>query len=180
MERGHGKMNDTQYKAGGYVGKTAAGDSVYVEIKIAPHTGEVEFDSIEHEPVTEWARVSISGHYFTKGSRRKDWDSGGQILETLRAVSTPAMGFSKSNLIRLAELWERWHLNDMRAGCAHQTVVYAPDKYGRTVPSLELTPVCPVSGYHYGHAWLVEQAPAEVLDELRAFGDKLDGTDGLK
>jgi hypothetical protein len=65
--------------------------------------------------------------------------------------------------------WDRWHLNTMRAGCAHQTVVWEDSRYG-VRPSLERTPVCPVSGYRYGSAWLVEVLPDTVLVKCREFG----------
>lgn len=69
---------------------------------------------------------------------------------------------------RLAELWARWHLNDMRAGCEHQEArfrageprpTFKNDYAGMDVP-------CPDCGYKYGHAWKVEEVPEQVLSEI--------------
>jgi hypothetical protein len=163
-------------KAQGHVGKTDDGDSVYVEITVTTETKEVQ--TVTHETADKVTRVSIQGHYFAKGSRRTDISGGGQCVDMVAAVTKPAMGITGEDIARLVEIWKGWHLNDMRAGCAHQTVVYEEDKYGRNAPSLDKTPRCPETGYRYGHAWLYEEPPADVLADLVSIGAKLDGTDG--
>lgn len=50
-------------------------------------------------------------------------NSGGQI--DLRRLGregswTFADGWDRDRVLRLAEVWTRWHLNDMRPGCEHQ------------------------------------------------------------
>lgn len=113
--------------------------------------------------------------------------SSGQIDETL-ACTFP----DKPKITRLVELWGRWHLNDMRAGCAHQRALgwdkepIDPSKpttaYGRfgqnTIASWNLKGwlpaslgghlgrACPECGYCYGTAWLKEELPPEVVTEL--------------
>ena len=54
--------------------------------------------------------------------------SGGQIVEHLEADAEQIAGepggrrgIGPADLSRLVELWRRWHLNDMRPGCEHQT-----------------------------------------------------------
>jgi hypothetical protein len=60
------------------------------------------------------------------------------------------------NVIR--DLWQRWHLNDMRSHCDHQNRDIAWDK---------VSP-CDETGYRAGTAWLHEVVPADVLDMIRA------------
>lgn len=161
----------------GYAGRTADGTRLWVSIELTRH--ERPSSTVEHAEITEYVRLAIQGEGFHGRRKRDDIDFTGQTVDTLREVTQPAKGWTVTELQRLATLWERWHLNDMRAGCAHVTPVIETDQYGRTVPSLTLTPVCPVSGYRYGHAWLVEPLPAEVEAEIRAFGERLDGTTAL-
>jgi hypothetical protein len=93
--------------------------------------------------------------------------SGGATVEPLREVIANGRyerGMGASKVRALAKL-ERWHLNGLKAGCAHQTVVWEDSPYRR--PSLDLTPACPVSGYQYGHAWLVKLLPPGFLNLVR-------------
>ena len=59
---------------------------------------------------------------------------------------------------------ERWHLNGMRANCAHfADQTYHPGE------------ACAETGYQSGSAWLFEPVPPEVLAELRRLFGKPDG-----
>ena len=44
----------------------------------------------------------------------------GMDVETMM----PALGWTKPMLARLLEIWNEWHLNDMRAGCEHQRATW--------------------------------------------------------
>lgn len=99
---------------------------------------------------------------------------------------------------RLMELWDRWHLNHMKAGCEHQRAdgwdkrPIDPTKplntYGKHFPGQRqdswnmltwvrpdehpeglLTVPCPECGYKYGTAWLREEVPHDVLVELLTY-----------
>jgi hypothetical protein len=37
-------------------------------------------------------------------------------------------GWNAASVAKLAEVWERWHLNDMRAGCEHQRADWNPSE----------------------------------------------------
>lgn len=135
---------------------------VYVDVTIAHMQGR-HHETTEHDAVDDYFSISICGSTVTADSRRRgDIDGGGQNIDTVAMV--PGIG-------KLVDVWKEYHLTDMTAGCAHQTPVYAPDTYGRSVPSLDLTAPCPVTGYRYGHAWLVRDLPASavqaVLNTLR-------------
>lgn len=170
-------------KAQGFVGRTSDGSRLWLEITLEPQAGRAGWQTVEHEPVpAQFYRLSITGEGLVKGStarRRNDIDFGGQCIDELTHVAEPAKGWTAKQLEDLRGIWSEWHLNDMTAGCAHQTPVIAPDKYGREAPSLELTPACPETGYRYGHAWLVRTLPESVLTRVREHMARLDGTSAL-
>lgn len=69
-------------------------------------------------------KLSITGAEGMRSSR--DCESCGQITNTLRAETfAPAVGVDAE---RLATLWDRWHLNDMRAGCEHQRAEWVTNR----------------------------------------------------
>lgn len=99
---------------------------------------------------------------------------------------------------RMVEVWKRWHLNHMHAGCEHQRAEgwnkrpIDPSKplnvYGRHFPGQRhdswnmlvcvrpdehpdglLTKPCPACGYKYGTAWLREELPAEIIREVESW-----------
>lgn len=120
---------------------------------------------------------------------------GGQI-DILEEVKTPAVPPEK--LARIDEVWRRWHLNGMRAGCEHQRAEGWDERpidsakplhaHGRHFegqrsaswnmlawvtptehPAGLLTRPCPECGYRYGSAWLHEPLPAEVVAEVEGW-----------
>lgn len=70
-------------------------------------------------------RLSISG--VVNPTKSGDADQCGQCIDALREVSYDG-DIDAPTRQRLADVWERWHLNDMRAGCEHQN---ASDAYGK-------------------------------------------------
>jgi hypothetical protein len=125
-------------------------------------------ETVDHESIRygDVPHVSITWSYGTARELRRGDGSGGAGIDgsVVEALPEPA----RTKVRRIVELADRWHLNTMRAGCAHQTVVYETGPYGRQQPSLERTKPCPVTGYRYGSAWLVEVPPEDVIAELRA------------
>lgn len=86
--------------------------------------------------------------------------SAGQIQAELKDRSRRvAPGWNRKMIDRLYNTWERWHLNDLRAECAHQR---ARGEKWSTHPSA----VCPDCGYRLGSAWLKENVPADVINWL--------------
>jgi hypothetical protein len=89
-------------------------------------------------------------------------------------------------------VWKRWHLNDIRPGCAHQStwtdrripVEDLPnskanrDERGILAmwirkdehPAGLLCVPCPVCGYKYGSEWKFEQLPEAVVNEIKSWG----------
>lgn len=109
-------------------------------------------------------------------------------------------GFTLELTNKFLDVWDRWHLNDMRAGCEHQRAeewhkkpidsmkpltAYGIHFYGQTNPSYNalvwvrpnehpnglLGQPCKVCGYQYGTKWLHEDVPDDVLKWLNELPD---------
>jgi hypothetical protein len=122
----------------------------------------------------EWAkgRLSITG---VEGPRSSGNAAGsaGQCTDSLNDVA-PAPSWTPSMIARLHEIWNRWHLNDMRAGTPAQeshlrTLTfpgYPVSHYEWAMAELAKVGLHPDNGYRYGSSWLRENVPADVLDWL--------------
>jgi hypothetical protein len=159
------------------LGQTRDGEIVTVEIALRPAQLRTTGQTTSHEPIPDGAlELSIVGTEYpgTKAGRHGDIISGGQNLDTARKVK-PSDRWTAADLKRLCDIWDRWHLNGMSAGCVHQTeIVYEDSPYGRRV-DLDATTAandCP-QGYRYGSAWLFDALPADVLDDVRRFQRRL-------
>ena len=90
--------------------------------------------------------------------------AGGQSLDTVREVTThgtPSKDWPRKRILKLLSIWERWHLNDMQAGCEHQRTL------GWTSYDEHPSEPCPTCGYKYGSAWLYESLPQDVIDFIQ-------------
>lgn len=59
-------------------------------------------------------------------------------------------------------IWQRWHLNDMHAGCEHQRALgWEKDGYDKH-PSEP----CPTCGYKFGTAWKKEELPSNLARQI--------------
>lgn len=88
-------------------------------------------------------------------------------------------GWDEDLLGELISVWDRWHLNHMRAGTPNQEsylrehrvkAEYPKSQYDQDLETLAragLNPD-PATGYVYGTQWLFEPVPNEVLDFLKA------------
>lgn len=99
-----------------------------------------------------------------------------------------AAGWDAEMAAKLAEIWDRWHLNGMRAGSPNQeaflranpvNAVYPESHYDKAKAALRLADLDPdpeymVDGdrlYFYGSKWLYEEVPADVLTWLHELPD---------
>lgn len=112
-------------------------------------------------------RLSISGEL----KERSRFVAGGQIVDDAR----------RFGLSELADLWERWHLNDMRAGTPAQEkflranpvrAEYPESYYEKASAALESVGLNPDGAYKYGAAWLREEVPPEVVERIRTILSK--------
>ena len=107
-------------------------------------------------------RVSLVGFTTYRGEE----DSGGQIDHYLTELYP-----DNPHIAELCRMWDRWHLNDMRAGCPHQESRYRRDPAERPTYANDYTGTtgdtlsgpCSECGYRYGTAWLSEELPADVV-----------------
>lgn len=84
----------------------------------------------------------------------------GQIDMHLKAEDlNPAPGWTRNKIRDFLNVWNLWHLNDMKAECEHQR---ARGETWKTHPEA----ICPDCGYKLGSAWLREEVPADVVDFL--------------
>ncbi len=141
-------------------------------------------------------KLSITG---VEGPKRNG-DAFGGCGQIQLDPTYAAEGWTPALVAKLAETWERWHLNDMRAGCEHQRAEgwdkrpidpskpthtygkhFAEQRYDswnmlvwvsrKEHPEGLLSEPCPTCSYKYGSAWLFEEIPADVLEFLHGLPD---------
>lgn len=92
----------------------------------------------------------------------------------------PAPGWAREAIVEFFVAWDRWHLNDMRAGSPVQ-MAYLREHASEfrdtrtweaswdllTAAGLNPDP----EGYHYGSAWRMEPIPASVLAYFASLPD---------
>ena len=95
-----------------------------------------------------------------------------------------APGWDADKAARFFAIWQRWHLNDMRAGSRAQeswlrenpvTATYPESHYDKASAALADAGLNPDPNlarngvpYRYGSAWLAEELPGEIIAELEA------------
>ncbi len=84
-----------------------------------------------------------------------------------------------ADLDRICELWDRWHLNGMKAGNRKQLEYIEQHgingDYDAICKALDAASLLVVDGYKYGSAWLYEPVPAKVVNELKKLFAKVNG-----
>ena len=147
-----------------------------VELRLERLERQEEYETTEHDKVSRPLDFALTTSVWRPD--RRDIVSGGATVEPLVQLLESGgidPAFDADKVRKLIELHEHCHLNSMKAGCAHQEVVYEESPYGRR-PSLELTEPCPVTGYKYGRAWLLEPLPADFVPTLLGLLEDVDPT----
>lgn len=128
--------------------------------------GEISADI---DVTLENGRLSISGVVY-EGKKllksERNLISAGQCLEEARPIIPE----------RLAEVWDRWHLNDMRPGTQRQQEALNQVKdtfnrltwYDEACAYLASLDLLVDNGYKYGSAWLTEELPQEVVEYIES------------
>lgn len=137
-----------------YVGRTTDGERLFVDISLRPikRVGE----TVEHDYVSDAQEFAASGALISYRARTPF--TLGQILRNLNNIATPAKGWTMADIDSLYSIWRRWHLNGMRAACAHMP----EDSFNKFV-----TVKCSRGDYTYGAKWLIEPLPADIIGEIQ-------------
>lgn len=111
----------------------------------------------------EWKnkRLSITG---VIGPKRNGNATGasGQIDMEFNSHPNPAggiifaKGWNADLWLELRDIWKKFHLNDVNAGCEHQW-----DQ------SHVCGDICPTCGYSWGSKWNTRPVPVQVLETLK-------------
>lgn len=131
-------------------------------------------------------KLSITG---VEGPTKSGNARGGCGQITDFELVTLSEGWTSALVDTLRDIWKRYHLNDLVAGCEHQRALgwhkrrLDPDigigwKFGKHAnmsswarpeehPRGVLGKPCPVCGYKYGTAWKVEEIPQWAIDCLK-------------
>ena len=107
--------------------------------------------------------LSITGSYRS---------AAGQIVMHEWDMAEYAPGWDAEKVAKLRAIWARWHLNYRRAGTPAQEQylrehsVYGGDTYSAACAALAAAGLNPDNGYRYGHAWIREELPQDVIDYI--------------
>lgn len=129
---------------------------VTVSVRMERLARQEEYETTQHVWLEGPLDFSISTGVWMPN--RSDIVSGGTNIEPLKYLVKYENGFNETTAWRLAVMGVDWHMNGMRAGCAHQVQGDA---------GLD-SPKCPVTGYRWGSKWLVEPLPEGFLEEVKA------------
>lgn len=112
----------------------------------------------------------------------------GQVSGELRRLidaEPSTLKFSVKDVKKLCDIWDRWHLNHMRAGTKKQEdairkwrKTHSGDyTYNNACKYLSEIGLLVDDGYKYGTSWLTEEVPRDVLEwlfSLPGVGDTFD------
>jgi len=92
--------------------------SLYIHIRTKEEVREGKLDRLL-QPVQKMVNLSITG---VVGPRSNGDCAGscGQCTDELLNIQEYAPGWTEDMAKKLHEIWERWHLNDMKSKCIHQ------------------------------------------------------------
>lgn len=144
------------------IGIDPNGYTVYVTLELRDENRERM--TVDHKAISGYRVLSITGH----AQYRPHQDSVycGQIQDTIRQTlaNFRRLYIPKEKILQILDIWDKWHLNDMQAGCTHME----RPKKGLEWDTKEwerLSSQCP-KGYEYGTAWLVRELPQDIVDTV--------------
>lgn len=106
-------------------------------------------------------------------------DSCGQIKDEiieLYANKELELFIGREIFLKLMDIWDKWHLNDLKAGCKHQerlikhlVKIYGLDFFKiDNIMKIKEFNRCSICGYRYGSKWLKINVPEKVIKFLNA------------
>lgn len=153
--RGLARLDNTR-QGRAYVRLGTTEDGGYVVVGTALRVTPGKWQTVTHGTVENPLCLSFMGQVYEKGARRGYPSHAGQIQDALDAITVPAPGWTLDEVAEVHRIWNDWHLNTLNAACVHQT---EPSQGDDPEP-------CPVTGYRYGHGWLVNPLPDAVVERV--------------
>ena len=89
-------------------------------------------------------------------SHHTDIVMGGQCIDEIAKLFP-----HNEKVQRIKKIWERWHLNDLHAGCKHQRN-FESEPYENHRGAH-----CDICNYTYGTGWQYEAIPDNVIAEIK-------------
>lgn len=161
--------NDTKtiYEKKLYVGMQNY-KKMYVDLIIRQEAETRTAQTTELKPITAYKTLSICGN-------------GGQNREETADINRYTKLFiSKDDLKTIINIWDKWHLNDMKSGTVKQQA-FINEWIKPNNNSYDYTAICETlkgvglyedNGYKYGHSWLVDPLPENVITEITSIFEK--------
>lgn len=165
--------NDTKtiYKKKLYTGIKSTGKKLYVELEINQEADTRTAQTTALKPITAYKTLSICGN-------------NGQNREEIADIKNyKELFITEQDLQTIINIWDQWHLNDLKAGTVNQQAFIDEWKKNNRY---DLTAVCEAlkeiglyedNGYKYGHGWLVDPLPEEVIREITSIFEKYNKTE---
>ncbi len=143
---------------------------LYIEIK--PRQEGQWLSAVDLEPVPEDSlELSISAMCWQLSDRGRWLESmAGQCIDHVREE------FGNNDAVKeLCDIWERWHLNGLKAGTVEQAkaledmpaAVYPESHNDKALAWLRAKDLETDRGYKYGSKWLHEPLPVRVVDSVQ-------------
>lgn len=147
----------------------------YVLGKVDYHGRGRKVNKVELTWSVEEGRFAMSGGVWNGNG--SDYTACGQMVDDIAQMFP-----HDAKVQRMAAIWRRWHLNDMKAGSAVQeeylrthpippaAYAYQSSHYAVASQVLADAGLNPdPDGYVYGTAWKCEALPADVLAEIEGW-----------
>jgi hypothetical protein len=147
-----------------YNGKGRKANAVDIEINVKEKQGAKDWETLKE---VDGLELSMMGTIWN--TRHSDSISGGQNLDELKKYYR-----GDKDVQKVVSIWEKYHLNDMKAGTKAQTEAIEKWKsqgnrydYNSAVEHLKEIGLYDDNGYKYGHGWLYQPIPKSVIFELK-------------
>ena len=152
---------------------------VIVDVELKEEQREAQ--TIHHHVVQSYQTLSFVGTVMAHRGKRGGFGyaGGGQCQDRIARI------YARPEVQKLVELWQRWHLNDLKTAC--ECLMRKQVKVPNGVLSLREAQEqgyyktyedckdleCPCTGYRFGQEWLVEIIPDDALELIIKFLDHL-------
>ena len=148
-----------------YTNKNRKSNPVTLRVRLIKHSESNKLD-IYGKELNNYYSVGISASVYNH--TKTDTVASGQFLDELIKYES-----LKSNdlFVKLYNIWERWHLNDLNAGLKVQADFIKDNlkeyDYTRACRLLKAANLYEINGYKYGHGWLIEELPSELVEFIK-------------